>query len=148
MSELILRSYTELLTLPSRQERYEYLKLDGRVGTETFGIDRWINQQFYRDKNLWKRIRDQVIVRDNGCDMGLSGWDIYGKVIVHHMNPIRKEDFENDLSSILNPEYLICVSHQTHLSIHYGDVYNPFTEAERSDRDTCLWKPINFDKWR
>lgn len=142
----MLRSYSELLTLPTFEERFEYLKLDGSVGLETFGFDRWINQQFYRSKE-WKRVRDEVIIRDNGCDLGVEGYDIRSKILVHHMNPMQKTTLKNlNLKSnlfndLLNPEYLICVSHRTHNAIHYGDESQiPKGPAERKPNDTCPWR--------
>jgi len=142
----MLRSYSELLTLPTFEERFEYLKLDGSVGLETFGFDRWINQQFYRSKE-WKRVRDEVIIRDNGCDLGVEGYDIRSKILVHHMNPMQKTTLKNlNLKSnlfndLLNPEYLICVSHRTHNAIHYGDESQiPKGPVERKPNDTCPWR--------
>ncbi len=126
--------------LKTFEERYKYLRLRGAVGEDTFGFDRFINQRFYRSVE-WKRIRDQVIVRDNGCDLGDPDHPIHGRVIIHHMNPIRKEDFDIDPESILNPDYLVCVSHNTHNAIHYGDESLLPTEwTPRRPNDTCPWK--------
>lgn len=137
---MIIRCYSELIKLPTFEERYKYLRLSGYVGSETFGFDRYLNQIFYRSQK-WKSIRDQVIIRDNGCDLGLEGYDIYGKILIHHMNPITLQDIERESDFLLNPEYLICVTHQTHNAIHYGDE-NLLVKApiERKPNDTCPWK--------
>lgn len=136
-----MRTYSELIKLPTFDERYNYLKLDGSVGVDTFGFDRYLNQDFYRSV-LWKNIRDHVIVRDMGCDLGIQGLEIQGKIIVHHMNPIELKDLQKDSRYILDPEYLICVSHKTHNAIHYGldhkdDISLPM---ERTPNDTCPWR--------
>ena len=135
-----IRTYSELITLPTFEERYKYLQLSGFVGEETFGFDRYLNQNFYRSQE-WKRIRDLVIIRDNGCDLGIEDREIFGKIIIHHMNPINIKDIQDVSDYLLNPEYLICTTHQTHNAIHYGDdnllVKGPI---ERSPNDTCLWK--------
>lgn len=135
-----IRTYSELILLPTFEERFEYLKLDGRVGEDTFGFDRYLNQLFYRSPE-WRRIRDQVIVRDNACDLGIEGRDIYGRVLIHHMNPITARDIENRTDLLLNPEYLICTIHDTHNAIHYGDE-NLLGKlpVERRANDTCPWK--------
>lgn len=137
----MIRTYTELMKLPTFKERFEYLKLlDGRVGEDTFGFDRYVNQQFYRSKE-WKRLRDQLIIRDNGCDLGVDGYDIHGKIIIHHMNPITKNDIIDQTEYLMNPEYLICTTHNTHNAIHYGDENLLVTEPiSRSKNDTCPWK--------
>lgn len=137
----MIRTYTELMKLPTFKERFEYLKLlDGRVGEDTFGFDRYVNQQFYRSKE-WKRLRDQLIIRDNGCDLGVDGYDIHGKIIIHHMNPITKNDIIDQTEYLTNPEYLICTTHNTHNAIHYGDENLLVTEPiSRSKNDTCPWK--------
>lgn len=135
-----LRTYTELSKLKSFEDRYRYLQLNGDVAKETFGFDRYINQKFYRSRE-WKSVRDKVIVRDNGCDLGIEGHEIYGRVYIHHMNPIMLEDIETRSEFLLNPEYLISTTHSTHNAIHYGDeniLILPFTE--RSKNDTCPWK--------
>lgn len=135
-----VRTYLELSKLHTFEKRYEYLKLGGIVGEETFGFDRYINQIFYKSKE-WKAIRDCVIVRDNGCDLGMEGREIYGKIFIHHMNPLSKKDIEARTRFLLDPEYLICTSLQTHNAIHYGDesllLQMP---AERSRNDTCPWR--------
>ena len=102
-----IRTYSELIKLPTFKERYEYLRLGGRVGEDTFGFDRYLNQAFYKSEE-WKSIRDHVIIRDNGCDLGIEGHEIFGRILIHHMNPIRKEDIINRSDILLNPEYLIC----------------------------------------
>lgn len=135
-----IRTYSELILLPSFQERYEYLKLDGIVGEDTFGFDRYLNQQFYRSAE-WKRIRDLVIVRDNGCDLGIDGYFIQGRVYIHHMNPISQKDVVSKTSLLIDPEYLICVSLDTHNAIHYGDEKLLRRDPiERRPNDTCPWK--------
>ena len=120
MITMSIRTYSELIRLPTFEERFRYLQLSGSVGKETFGFDRYINQNFYRSA-AWKRVRDQVIIRDNGCDLGIEDRIIYGKILIHHMNPISDKDILNLTDILLNPEYLICVTHDTHNAIHYGD---------------------------
>lgn len=138
--QMIIRTYNELMLLPTFEERFEYLKLSGRVGEETFGFDRWINQKFYRSTE-WKHIRDQVIIRDNGCDLGIEGREIYGKILIHHMNPISKKDILERTDLLLNPMYLISVTKKTHNAIHYSDdsilMKDPIV---RSKNDTCPWR--------
>lgn len=125
--------------MPSFEERYRYLKLDGVVGEETFGFDRYLNQLFYRSKE-WKTIRNFVITRDNGCDLGMDGHDIYGKILVHHMNPISKDDILGRSEYLLDPEFLISTIKNTHDAIHYGDESLLITEPiQRSKNDTCPW---------
>lgn len=135
-----IKTYSELIALPTFEERYEYLRLNGRVGEDTFGFDRYMNQNFYRSAE-WRRIRDRVIVRDNGCDLAIDDRIIYGKILIHHMNPITDKDLFNLSDILLDPEYLICVSHNTHNAIHYGDgerlVKDPIV---RTKNDTCPWK--------
>lgn len=137
---MITRRYSELKKLQTFEERFEYLKLGGEVGKDTFGVDRYLNQNFYRSRE-WKRARRDVIARDYGRDLGIEGRDIYDHIIIHHMNPITIEDVENRDPKIFDPEYLICVSHDTHNAIHYGDGsklakdYHP-----RTPNDTCPWK--------
>lgn len=134
-----IRSYSEMLQYSSFNDRYEYLRLRSSVGKTTFGFDRWVNQNFYRSTE-WKRIRDIVIVRDNGCDLGVEGYDIFDRIIIHHMNPIRIDDLDEEDPDILDPEYLVSVTHNTHNAIHYGDASllpKPF--IERRPGDTKLW---------
>lgn len=137
---MIIKTYSELIKLKTFEERFKYLQLSGCVGEETFGFDRYLNQNFYRSAD-WKRVRDQVIVRDNGCDLGVEDRLISGKILVHHMNPINDIDIINLTDILMNPEYLICVSHNTHNAIHYGDedllIKAPIT---RTKNDTCPWK--------
>ena len=121
-------------------ERFEYLKLDGIIGDSTFGFDRYINQRFYRSKE-WLSVRDFVIVRDEGMDMGTPDHPIHGRILVHHMNPISIKDISDATEFLLNPEYLICVSHNTHNAIHYGDSrLLPGGIFERRPNDTCPWR--------
>lgn len=140
---MIRRRYSDLIKLPTIKERYEYLKLDGAVGEATFGFDRYLNQRFYRSKE-WRQLRDQIIVRDNGCDLAMpdDAYSIRGSIIVHHMNPVSIEDLIKKIDDILDPEYLVCVSDKTHRAIHYGDESGlPLTKfVERVPGDTCLWR--------
>ena len=135
-----IRTYSELILLPTFEERFKYLQLNGRVGDDTFGFDRYINQKFYSSAE-WKRIRDIVIMRDNGCDLALKGYEIYGRILIHHMNPITVKDVELSTEYLMNPEYLICVTHNTHNAIHYGDE-KLITKGPvvRTKNDTCPWK--------
>lgn len=136
----MIRTYSELIKLPTFEERYRYLKLNGSVCEETFGFDRIINQNFYNSQQ-WKSIRDKIIFRDNGCDLGMDGYDIYGKIYIHHMNPLLRNDILNQTEFLLNPEYLICTTHQTHNAIHYGDEKLLATAPiERTRNDTCPWR--------
>lgn len=136
----MIRTYGELCQIPSYKERFEYLKLDGVVGKATFGSKRYLNQKFYTSDE-WKRVRDIVIVRDLGCDLGFPGYDIYGQIQVHHMNPMIVEDVISHSSEILNPEFLICTSYQTHKAIHYGtEEMLVLPPVERTKNDTCPWK--------
>ena len=140
MKTMNIRTYSELSKLTTFEERYRYLRLGGRVGEETFGFDRWINQMFYKDSE-WLKIRDEVIIRDNGCDLGIEGREIYSRIIVHHMNPITKADILDRSEFLLNPEYLICTVKNTHDAIHYGDENLLITlPMERSVNDTCPWR--------
>ena len=135
-----IRTYSELVQLPTFEERFDYLRLDGVVGKDTFGFDRYLNQQFYRSSE-WKRIRNRVIVRDNGCDLGIDGYEIHGRILIHHINPISIEDLQHMSDLLMNPEYLICVSHRTHNAIHYGDESLIVTAPiERRQNDTCPWR--------
>ena len=136
-----IKTYSELIKLSSFEDRYRYLKLSGRIGEDTFGFDRYLNQIFYRSQK-WKSVRDFVIIRDNGCDLGIDGYEINSQnVIIHHINPISLEDIEKRTDILLNPEYLITTTHKTHNAIHYGDkdllVTGPI---ERSKNDTCPWR--------
>ena len=135
------RTYTELSKLQTYSERLEYLKLNGSVGFETFGPDRYLNQKFY-SSGEWKALRNRIIVRDNGCDLGLEGFEIKGEPIyIHHMNPIKIQNILDRDPDALNPEYLICVSDSTHRAIHYGYMLNnQIPYVERTMNDTCPWK--------
>lgn len=135
-----IRCYSELIRLPTFEERFRYLRLNGAVGQETFGFDRYLNQAFYRSAK-WRHIRDQVIIRDAGCDLGIEGREIFDHVLIHHMNPIRLEDIRDHSDLLLNPEYLITTIHKTHQAIHYGDEeLLIFAPIERKKNDTCPWK--------
>lgn len=134
------RTYSELLTLPTFLDRFTYLKLDGSIGEETFGFDRYVNQRFYRSKE-WKSIRDFVIVRDLGCDLAVPGREIFAFIYVHHMNPIAIHDIRHSTEFLLDPEFLICTSRATHNAIHYGDeslLLKDFTERRKND--TIPWR--------
>ena len=135
------RSYHELARLSTFEERYEYLRLSGMVGQATFGSDRYVNQILYKSSE-WRSFRNQVIIRDNGCDLGIPGRDIIGdRIIIHHINPLTVEDVENKSSVIFDLDNVICVSHNTHQAIHYGDQsLLPKDPVERSPNDTCPWK--------
>lgn len=135
-----LRTYSELAQLPTFRERFEYLKLDGTIGEDTFGFDRYLNQIFYKSKE-WAAVRREVIIRDNGCDLGVDGYEIRGKILIHHMNPIRQQDILRRSELLLNPEYLITTVLSTHNAIHYGDEkLLPIVPLERSRNDTCPWR--------
>ena len=135
-----IRTYSELILLPTFEERFRYLQLNGRVGDDTFGFDRYINQKFYRSAE-WKRIRDYIIIRDNGCDLALDGYEIHGRILIHHMNPITISDIKFSTEYLMNPDYLICVTHNTHNAIHYGDEKQIITgPIVRTKNDTCPWK--------
>lgn len=135
-----IKTYSELILLPTFEERFEYLQLNGTVGRETFGFDRYLNQTFYRSA-AWKRVRDEVIIRDNGCDLGIEDRIIGNKIYIHHMNPITDKDIINRTDILLNPEFLICVSHNTHNAIHYGDENLLMRlPMARTRNDTCPWK--------
>lgn len=137
-----IKTYSELIKLDSFEDRYRYLRLGGYVGKDTFGFDRYLNQVFYRSRE-WKEIRDFVIVRDNGRDLGTDGYDIHGRIIIHHMNPISINDIKLATDILLNPEYLICTTHNTHNAIHYGDEsLLTLAPIARSPYDTCPWKRI------
>lgn len=135
-----IRTYSELITLPTFEERYRYLQLKGAVGVDTFGFDRIFNQRFYTSTE-WKRVRDIVISRDNGCDLGVEGFEIYGRIIIHHLNPITIDDIDHNADALLNPEYLITTTHATHNAIHYGDEGLLITTPTvRRKNDTCPWR--------
>ncbi len=135
----MIRSYSELRRITLFEDRYRYLALRGVVGESTFGFDRYINQQFYRS-HQWKQLRHEVILRDNGCDLGVEGFDIHGKILIHHMNPMSVEDIVDGDNTILDPNYLISVTLKTHNAIHYGDERQlPRKYEPRRAGDTKLW---------
>ena len=135
----MIRTQRELTRLKTFEDRFEYLKLRGQVGKSTFGYDRYINQAFYRSSE-WRRVRNLVIARDEGLDLGVTGYEIFDRPIIHHMNPMGLEDLISGDDDILNPEYLVCVSHRTHNAIHYGDEsLLPSPLVERRPGDTRLW---------
>lgn len=140
MNQTSIKTYSELIQLDSFEERYRYLRLDGEVGKETFGFDRYLNQIFYKSPE-WKATRDTIIIRDNGCDLAMLGYEIRGRILIHHMNPITKRDILERSDLLLNPEYLICVTKRTHDAIHYGDENLLMTgPVERTRNDTCPWR--------
>ena len=140
VTTMSIRTYSELITFPTFEERFKYLQLNGQVGESTFGFDRYMNQVFYRSQK-WKSIRDFVIIRDCGCDLGVEGHDIHGKIIIHHMNPLSMRDIETESDFLLNPDFLICTTHNTHNAIHYGDENLLVTAPiERTKNDTCPWR--------
>jgi hypothetical protein len=135
----MIRTYSELRRLDTFEERYRYLALRGNVGASTFGFDRYMNQMFYRSTQ-WRQIRHHVIARDNGCDLGIDGYDIHDRIYIHHMNPMTVEDISHGDDDILDPEYLITTTHRTHNAIHYGDeTLLPRRLVERRPGDTRLW---------
>lgn len=139
-----IKTYSELITIDSFKERLKYLSMYGQVGRETFGYDRWLNQRFYQSQE-WRQLRHKIILRDNGCDLAFPGYEITDRSIyIHHMNPISSQDIVECTSYLLNPEYLVCVSNDTHNTIHFGtgkdlDLKYWFLN-ERSENDTCPWK--------
>lgn len=135
-----IRTYSELITIPTFEERFEYLQLKGSVGKDTFGYDRHLNQVLYRSPE-WKRLRNQIIIRDCGCDLACEGYDIHSKVLIHHLNPITVEDVIARSRKVFDPDNLVCVSHNTHNAIHYGDVDLLVTgPIIRTKNDTCPWR--------
>lgn len=137
-----IRTFSEMIKKTSFEERFQYLRLDGVIGVSTFGFDRYLNQQFYKTR-AWKQTRDYVIARDFGCDLAVRGYEIHDKVLVHHMNPITAEDIIHASDYLLDTDFLVCVSHQTHNAIHYGDVNllkRPL--VERKPGDTTLWGKV------
>lgn len=134
------KSYSELIKLDSYMDRFRYLKISGYVGDTTFGSDRYINQALYSSQE-WKKIRNKIIIRDNGCDLGCNDRSIEGRILIHHINPITVEDIFNRRACVFDEENLICVSHITHNAIHYGDESLLIEELiERTPNDTCPWK--------
>jgi hypothetical protein len=138
----IIRSYSELMTIPTFIERYNYLRLDGVVGATTFGYDRYLNQVLYTSKE-WRSFRDKIITRDDGCDLACEDFELHSRIIVHHINPITVEDVLSRSSKVFDPENVVCVSHMTHEAIHYGDEsLLPLLPKERMINDTCPWRHI------
>lgn len=135
----IIKTYSELKQLQTFEERYEYCKLGGIIGETTFGFDRYLNQQFYRSPE-WKRIRREIILRDEGCDLAFPGYEIHSRIYIHHLNPISEDELLHGVEAIINPNNLVCVSFDTHQAIHYGDSsLLPKTPIERRPNDTKLW---------
>ena len=135
-----IRTYSELITIPTFEERYNYLKLNGIVGKETFGYDRYLNQLLYRSSD-WRSFRDRIIIRDNGCDLACEGFELQSRIIIHHIDPITVEDILNKHPKVFDPENVISTSHNTHLAIHYGDKnLISITPINRYKNDTCPWK--------
>lgn len=137
-----IRTYSELITIPTFKDRFKYLQLNGQVGDSTFGFDRYLNQKFYRLRE-WKEIRNYVILRDAGCDLGVPGREIPNgvRIIIHHMNPMISKDIVHKEDWILDPEYLICTMKRTHDAIHYGDESLLYEDpVERFSGDTCPWR--------
>lgn len=136
-----MKTYNEMISLPTFEQRFEYLKLHGQVGSDTFGFDRYLNQVFYHSPE-WRSVRREVIIRDNGCDLACPDLEIFGRIYIHHMNPIQPNEIEDRKDDILNPNYLVCVSHDTHNAIHYGDsrYLQKKTYMERTRNDTCPWR--------
>lgn len=135
-----IRTYSELIKIPTFEDRYKYLKLNGKVGDDTFGFDRYLNQIFYRSPE-WKQIRRDVIIRDEGRDLAMEGYELDKGIYVHHMNPITAKDLVDVTDWLLNPEYLVCVSKRTHDAIHFGDKsLLPELPKERTLNDMCPWK--------
>ena len=136
----MIRTYAEVITFPTFEERFEYLRLNGTVGEETFGFDRYLNQVFYHDPE-WHKTRDRIIVRDCGRDLGVVGFELYGVILIHHLNPITKDDILNRAPKLFDPENLVCCSKRTHDAIHYGDRSLLYVAPiERTPNDTCPWK--------
>ena len=136
----MIRCYSDLIQLKTFPERFSYLKIHGKVGEDTFGYDRYVNQALYKSKR-WERTRHNIIIRDNGCDLGIEGRELDNYIIVHHMNPLTLEDIEEERDVVFNPEYLICCSSRTHKAIHFGD-------EELLQRDPVIRRPHDTCPWR
>lgn len=137
---MAIRRYSELIRFHTFEERFEYLMLKGQVGKETFGFDRYVNQRFYHSEE-WRQVKNRVIARDLGRDLGVEGYDIYGRIYVHHMNPILVKDIEECSEYLMDPEYLITTTFATHNAIHYGDEsFVILSPKERAPNDMCPWK--------
>lgn len=141
MNQTNIRTYSELIQINTFEDRYEYLRLDGIIGEETFGFDRYLNQLFYKSPE-WRALRNKIITRDFGCDLGMQDYEIEGNILIHHMNPLTKEDIINKTEFLLNPEYLICTSFNTHTAIHYGNRELIYFKKPiiRKKNDTCPWR--------
>lgn len=140
MIQMTSKTYSELIAIPTYEDRFRYLQLQGAVGKDTFGYDRYLNQVLYNSQE-WKRFRNEIIIRDNGCDLAFEGYDIHGRILVHHINPITVDDVINRNPLVFDPENVICVTHNTHNAIHYGDESLLITAPiERTRNDTCPWK--------
>ena len=138
----MVRTYSDLSKFLTFKDRYDYLRLGGVVGESTFGFDRYLNQVFYRSQR-WKKVRDHVIIRDLGCDLGIEGREIHEKILIHHMNPITIDDVMNESDYLIDPEFLITTTLNTHNAIHYGDEsLLMISLVERTRHDTCPWKSI------
>lgn len=136
----MIKSYSELIKIPTFEERYQYLRLLGSVGEETFGFKRWLNQEFYHSRE-WVRFRDEIIIRDKGCDLAVDGFEIYGSIIIHHIVPITYEDIINNNPCVFDWNNVVCTKHSTHNAIHYGDEHLIIkTPVERKQNDTCPWR--------
>lgn len=138
---MMIRCYSELIKLDTFEERFNYLKLGGTVGSATFGFDRYLNQMLYTSKR-WRKIRDEIIIRDKACDLGMDDYELHSKILIHHMNPISSDGFDIDDDDLYNPEYLICTCLDTHNAIHFGDEsrIKQRLPIERKRNDTCPWK--------
>lgn len=144
-----IRTYSELIKLPTFEERYNYLKIGNEIGFETFGSERYLNQMLYTSKE-WRKVRDEVIVRDDGCDLGVAGEYIEGIIIVHHMNPITVDDIVNRSPLVFDPEYLISSRGTTHRGIHFDastEIPKPYAFKERREYDTCPWRVRKGDRY-
>lgn len=136
----MIKTYSELIRIPTFEERYRYLRLYGSVGEETFGFKRWVNQEFYHS-DKWLRFRDKIIIRDGGCDLAVEGFEIYGPIIIHHLNPITYDDILNRNPCVFDPDNVVCTKLSTHNAIHYGDeTLLPKLPVERTKNDTCPWR--------
>lgn len=135
-----MKTYSELIQIPTFEERYHYLRLFGSVGEETFGFKRWLNQEFYHSSE-WLKFRDKIIIRDGGCDLAVDGFEIYGSIIIHHLNPITYDDILNRNPCVFDPDNVVCTKLSTHNAIHYGDeTLLPKIPVERTRNDTCPWR--------
>lgn len=140
MTRMNIKSYSELITIPTFEERFEYLQLKGSVGKDTFGYDRYLNQVLYHSPE-WKKLRNQIIIRDCGCDLACEGYEIYGRILIHHLNPITVDDVLDRSRKVFDPNNLVCITHNTHNAIHYGDASMLLTgPIVRTKNDTCPWR--------